>query len=466
MSVEEIVTVNDALNEYFRLKEKFENEMNVHKKKLINKTTLSNKEKRAEFLKLMPKCVNCKRPSKKGTFFSVTHHSSDDRHDSYRSFKASCGDIINPCNLHIEINIGSQQSLDESMYGIRNEIAESKNTIINDKNKLLFGLITTETALENFDNNKSYISDLTSIYENYLDTWTQKINNPQKLRELEESLIQSYENINAIKDCIKKMNQTGNTQFAVDAVTIYHTTLEPLLNKIRLLKYRENSVFSDDNNTCKLIQKRYTIEDTLGFGYVSKVIAYDVGLKATINKKTAVIMNDSDDDSSLKMGGRPIQINIDNIENGNMDKSMDKDIEIDDDPIIGQGKDGISWNNAKYQELWNKLPDKLKTEFKLNIDWMKAFMYTCVNKQDPYYECRIPIPPNIVIPPRKMTNGQYDFGVSIYNKAFSKLPEATQTTYLTFYMEDSETKAKNYSKLEDALNELVEKELDFDRGFF
>ncbi len=47
-------------------------------------------------------------------------------------------------------------------YFVHSYAFEAEN--INDKNKLLFGLITTESALENFDNNKTYISELTSIY--------------------------------------------------------------------------------------------------------------------------------------------------------------------------------------------------------------------------------------------------------------------------------------------------------------
>ncbi len=48
MSTEEILSVKDALNEYFRLKEKFENEMNVNKRKIMNNPSLSKREKRSE----------------------------------------------------------------------------------------------------------------------------------------------------------------------------------------------------------------------------------------------------------------------------------------------------------------------------------------------------------------------------------------------------------------------------------
>jgi hypothetical protein len=458
MSIQEIPSVNEALNEYFRLKNKFENENNVYKKRIINNQTLSKKEKRTEYLKLMPKCVNCKRPSKKGTIFSIVYHPSNDKTDAYRTFKAICGDLADPCNLNIDINIGQRDSLDKLMNNIRNEITEYKNKIIDDKNKLLFGLITTETALENFDYNKSYISDLTSVYENYLDTWNNEIDKPEKKTELEESLVQAYENINIIKDCIKKMNENNDNKYAIDAANIYYKVLKPLLDKIRQLKYSENTVYNNENNTCNLIQKKYKIEDTLLTSYPDKIISFDVGLNAKVpqKKKPGLIIELEDEESITP------KISIQEPTENKLDVEIPPD-----EPIIGQGKDGISWNNPKYQELWNKLPSKMTSEFKVNIDWMKDFMNKCVNDRNKKFGkgCRLSTPPNLIIPPKQMDNGQYDFGVSIYNKTFNSQPKTLQNTYLTLYREDPISKERNYKMLEDALNTLIEKELDF-KPFF
>jgi hypothetical protein len=452
---EEIISVYDALFEYYKLKEKFEKELNTNKRRIINNSTLSKRDKRLEYLKFMPKCVNCKRRNRKGMIFSITYHEADDKNGEYRVFKASCGDLANPCNLNIEVNVGGKQALDEELNNITNEITQAKHNIINDKNKLLFGLITTDKAIENFDYNKTYISDITYIYEKYLDIWNKEVDNPEKKVELDEALIQSYNAIYQIKDCIKKMNENNDKQFAIDAATIYHTTLQPLLNKIRHLKYSENMVFYDDN-TCKLIQRKYKIDDILISGYSSKVIAYDVGFTA-MNVKKPQIQLSEEKEFSIKISKQdeslPIQIG-----------------KLEDEPIIGQGLDGIEWHTEEYKKLWSLLPLALRTEFKSNIDWMKEFMYKCVNEQKSHGAqwngCRLTTPPNIVIPPRQLENGQYDFGVSIYNKVFNKLPQTTRTTYLTLYKEDPQTKVKDYSMLEEALNRQVESEVGFGRGFF
>lgn len=455
---EDIPTPNDAIFEFYKLKEKFENSMSANKKKIINNQTLSKREKRSEFLKLMPKCVNCKRPSRKGTIFSITYHPSDDKTGEYRILKAICGDLANPCNLNIEVNVGTNQRLDEELNNITNEIKEAKNNIVNDKNKLLFGLITSETALENFDYNKTYISEMTSIYEKYLDMFNKEVDNEEKKLELDEALVQSYETINTIKDNIKKMNETNNIQYAVEVAEIYHTTLYPLLNKIRHLKYNENMVFKDDDNNCHLIQRKYKIDDILITGYQSKVISYDVGLRAMTSKKKSKVINIESDDSEKQLQQKELTIDI------------KPQTEINDEPIIGKGVDGIDWHTNEYKELWSRLPTELKTEFKSNIDWMKEFMYKCVNDRinhgPEWNGCKLTTPPNLIIPPKKMENGQYDFGVSIYNKAFNKLPKSLQDTYLTLYREDPTTKEKNYNMLIDSMNSLVEKEVNFGRGYF
>jgi len=461
MLEQEIPSVKEALNEYFRLKEQFENQNNVHKKRIINNKTLSKKEKRSEYLKLMPKCVNCKRPSRKGTIFSIIYHPADDKISEHKTFKVLCGDLADPCNLNIEFNIGNREHLDELIVSIRKEIKETKDKIIDDKNKLLFGLLTTETALENFDDNKNYITELTTVYERYLDIWNNEMDNPQKKLELDEALVQSYENINAIKECIKKMNEMNDSQYAVDAANIYHNVLEPILQKIRQLKYKETTVYNNDNNkTCNLIQKKFTIDNLLVNSYDDKIVSYDIGLNVHKSKKInpgLIIESDSEKEES--------EVKTDKIQIKIKEPTPIGQIE-EDEPIIGQGKDGISWNNPKYQKIWDKLPPKFKTELKVNIEWMKDFMNKCVNSRESGNECQLTTPPNLIIPPRKMDNGKYDFGVSIYNKAFNSQPKSLQDTYLTMYKENPQTKEKDYKMLENAMNELVKKELGFNSGFF
>jgi hypothetical protein len=463
MSNQEILSPEEALKEYFKLKNKFEQDMNVYKRKIINNPTLSKREKRLEFLKIKPKCINCKRPSKKGTIFSSIYNPESVKISAYRKLTASCGNLADPCNLDIEIHLGDNENLNTLMNKMREEIKSYKNKIIDDKNKLLFGLITTEEALEKFDFNKAYINDLTDVYEMYVDKMNNTVDNKERTTELDESIVLSYENIGKIKDCIKKMNENDNQQFAVDAANIYIKVLKPLLDKIRSLKYNESSVYYDEmNGNYKLIQDSYSeLGNAKLFvtGYESKVIKFEVGYQATKGekKKPGFTIVDSDEET-------PIQIS----QTINQPKPIEEIPQ--DEPIIGQGEDGIDWHLEEYTKLWSRLPVNVKSELKLNIDWMKDFMHKCLNakkKEGPHYNgCRLPTPSNIIMPPKELPNGQYDFGVSIYSKSFNRQPKSLQKTYLSFYKEDPTTKERDYHMLEESMNSLVENELNFGRGFF
>ena len=458
---EEDITVKTALNNYFKLKAEFKNENDIIKKQIINNANLSKKEKHAAYLMLMPKCINCRQPSRTGTVFSNSFNKADYNFDSYRTLKASCGHLDHPCNLNIKINLGHYEPIDDLMREVRNEITEYKNKIINDKNKILFGLIKTETAIKNFEDNKEMIEEYTTIYEEYLHKRNMVIDNSDKKIDLDETMVQSYLYINQIKECIINMNKTKSNKFALDAVVIYNNTLVPLLDKIRYLKYGENDVnYDDKNNTCNLIQRKNKISDLLFSGYADNVSSYDVGYTKIKEKTDATIeeKEEGEEKEEENHSSKEISINI---------KPLDKEDKEDNVPIFKDGT--ISWNNPKYQIIWGKIPEKLKTEFKLNIEWMKEFMHSCVNARHnkPFAGlCKLTTPPNIVLPPRTMENDKYDFGVTVYNKVFNSLPITQQKTYLTLYREDPATKVKNYSQLEGVLNGLVEREVGFGNGAF
>ena len=61
-------SVENNINEYYRLKSKYNNDNDKNKKKILNNKMLSIKEKKAEFKQLKPKCVNCGKPG--GTTFA------------------------------------------------------------------------------------------------------------------------------------------------------------------------------------------------------------------------------------------------------------------------------------------------------------------------------------------------------------------------------------------------------------
>jgi hypothetical protein len=292
---ESIESPESALNEYYKLKNKYEGEIMKSKKIIMNDSSLSDKEKRQKYLQLKPKCINCKRPG--GTIFSTKYYKNED--DEYRELRARCGIIADPCNLNITIKIGIYKFLPEIITELEYEIKVSKNTIIESKNRLLFGYITSETAIENFNEEKVIVDTYTSILESYLNKYIKITDNAEKNIELKESLEQSYILIEEIKQSMRLYNQTENTQYVKDSVDIYITKLQPLLRKIMALKYKQSFVYYDiDKNTFHLIQNKTTIKSMEYSSFVDKVIAYNVGYEPVQHKKQKpglIIESDSDE---------------------------------------------------------------------------------------------------------------------------------------------------------------------------
>lgn len=273
-----VESVEGAINEFYKLKNKYEIDILKKKKQIINNISLSSQEKRSEFKKLKPKCINCKRVG--GTLFSVKFYSGKDK---YREFRAVCGVISEPCNLNITIQTGTYELLPLVIEGIEKEIQDNKKSIIDDKNRLLFGLMTTETALQKFEDVKSYISDLSSLLDFYLDEYNSIIDNLDDKKKLTEDITQSYFYIEEIKEAIQNFNKEDNKQYINDIVNIYLTKLKPLLTKISELKYKENYVYYDDNNdTYNLMQSKTNIQSLEFTDYHNKVLQYDIGLKAIV----------------------------------------------------------------------------------------------------------------------------------------------------------------------------------------
>jgi len=431
----------EAMNEYFKLKNKYETQIMANKKKIMNNPYLSNREKRSEFNKLKPKCIHCKRPG--GTIFSNIHTDENEKEEAYRELRAFCGIVAEPCNLNIVIRLAKIEWMPELLKTMEKDIKNYKNEIIDHKNKLLFGYLNTEDALEKFENIKEYITSYTSLYEKYLESYHEIVDNDEKTQELNEAITNSYIEIQKIKDCIVKMNETSNVQYARDAVVIYTTTLMPLLQTIRKLKYNETIVWHNDyTNTCNLIQNKYSISNLSFTSSNDKVIVYDVEYSVAPKKKRIVIESSSSSSELLEP-----ETETESLE-----------------PIYGDGLDGVKWNKPEYNDLWRKLPSPLRIALISDKEWMQDFMASCVAARATGQACTFTTPKNLILPPEIGPDGKANFGINVYNQAFDSLSEAEKKTFLTFY--NQQNGITNYTMLANAMNDLVAKSVQFNRGFF
>ena len=155
-SIKEKTTINEALNEYYKLKAKYqENYHDKYIKPILRSNDKSKREKRLEYQKL-PKaeCINCKRNV--GSIFSI----KIDPKEYSRTFIASCGDLNDPCPLDIKFDYTFRNELNKELLDADHDINEIKNKIIIDKNNMMFGYVEQKKAIENFNNTTSELKSI------------------------------------------------------------------------------------------------------------------------------------------------------------------------------------------------------------------------------------------------------------------------------------------------------------------
>jgi hypothetical protein len=244
----------EALNTYYKLKTAYENAYNKDKNKIIKIKDLSWKEKRIEFSKLKPKCINCKRAV--GSLFYTTQDKGE------RTLVAKCGDKSTPCPLNIVISLGYILHLDKELVNDEQTITNEKREIIADKNDLLFGYITSKEAVEKFESIKESYATTSTNYEFLLNVYNDIVDNKEKKEELKKEELELQVMIGNIKRTMKDFESTQNVQFVNDVVELYVKEMTPLLKEIVKKKYAVSSVEYDDaDGVYKLIQKPISIEN-------------------------------------------------------------------------------------------------------------------------------------------------------------------------------------------------------------
>jgi hypothetical protein len=275
-------SITEAINEYYKLKQTYENNIDKDKKKILNNNSLTINEKKKEFKLLKPKCINCKRPV--GTIFLSKYN--DDL--NVRQLKSLCGDLNEPCNLNILINLGECYNVKENIHSLENDLINEKNEIINDKNNLLFGYISQEMIIKRFNELQENIEQINYLLNYNYEFLFKSIENKAKQDELNKLIENAYIFINKIKETIQDYNNSNlhiDVQLIRDAVEIYVNELEPLLREIMNRKYAVNFVeFNETDNKYYLIQRPNSILQMENYIVTPTVIKFDIGFESNKDK--------------------------------------------------------------------------------------------------------------------------------------------------------------------------------------
>ena len=244
--------ITNAIDNYYRLKQKYD--MSIHKKKqkIISNTSLSSEAKRQKIKEIKKICVNCGNIG--GSIFKNTES----------SLIAVC-DCNPACNFNINIKRGYFANIRTECYNLYEKIKEIQSSIISTKLDVLFSYRSEDDAIKKFKKLRRDLAGATKLYntvlKEYLDIVTR---GPQaeRLGEQKTKLFIAFEQLSEISktyDRLDKSVDSGNSLLK-EMVEKYVNEILPIVTEIRELSYTISKIEINDDHT-ELIQKPYTIEE-------------------------------------------------------------------------------------------------------------------------------------------------------------------------------------------------------------
>ena len=239
--------VNEAINQYYKLKEVYQDKINQNKLKIINNPVLTLKEKEVKFKQMKKYCINCKNEG--GTIFT----------NKDGILKAKCASITKPCSLNIEIKKGKYVLSDNLVEDLQNKINNIKIEIIKIKLDFLFNYISESEALAKFNTLKQDLDKENNLYQKVEIFNINITDNPKEKSLLESTKHDLFIEIQKIKDYCKVFKINKNKLLLTNIAENYLSNILPLNKTISDLEYIYKNVIKDDDISY-LIEKKYTLE--------------------------------------------------------------------------------------------------------------------------------------------------------------------------------------------------------------
>ena len=272
----------EKLDEYYRLKNKYDTKIKEKKNSILKDDNLSMKQKREKYGQAKFKCINCSRNV--NTIFDITDG----------ILTAVCGDKKAPCKLNIKINRGKYLDIRKLMDVFQNGVDVTKEEIIAAKLDLLFGYENESDTLKKFKGLKKELTDDLEALAEYKTGFIDTIYNLKNKDSLQAKMTLFYQHINTIKDTVKEYNETGIIHLIKDVISLYQTEMKPLLVDINRLEYKNKSIeYNESQNNYQLKRDTYTLSNLLvPFSY-PKIESFE--LYTSIDSPSK-IDNESDDE--------------------------------------------------------------------------------------------------------------------------------------------------------------------------
>ena len=279
------LTPIEAIDEFYRLKDKYETSYYEKYVKPIVNNSQPKKQKRVAFSRL-PKneCINCKRNV--GTIFTVKYNKSE----YIRQFIAKCGDFQDPCPLDIQINYSARQTFSHDINFELNNVDKLKLKIIKEKNNALF---FNKDVIKLFEEITAELKDIMELTGQTIETNILRNDNPEKHALIKKTIDEFGKGfIMPFKQMVQEFNETNNELILNQAVNFYINEMIPKLKDIQELKYEVNFVeYYPQEQLFKLIQMPTSLESNENtFKEDDKVVKFITGVRKDKKSKTKKVM--------------------------------------------------------------------------------------------------------------------------------------------------------------------------------
>jgi uncharacterized protein YoxC len=222
---EEKVNYVESIFDYFKLKNKYEENLHKEKKRIFEKAS-SKKQGKKNVARWVPKCIQCKQPG--GTLFSKNNE----------TYHAVCGNKQTPCNLKIEIYNGKIYPIDELLttFGLE-ELVTIKENIMKQKLDNIFTYENEKSAMKKFKENLEEFTFLNNETMELIEKNNQLYKDHIRQDMIERKTHHIYDLISSIKELIQQYKKDGNGHLLKTAVEIQVNELNPEIHNLRMLKY-------------------------------------------------------------------------------------------------------------------------------------------------------------------------------------------------------------------------------------
>jgi len=256
-------TYLEALDEYFRIKNKYDKDLLAMKRKVFHKAPTKKMAKYA-IETIRPPCVKCKR-----RVGSIFQHKEN-------KYTAICGDSENPCTLNIQLFQGDISHYEQWLLSFKESSHEAKESIIRQKLDTIFSYISDEESVSLFKKELEEYNTESNIYKEMLDFHNNIFNNETQKLAIEKKNGDLFRLIEQNEQLLQEFQTTNNVELLKTALDLQVNNILPEYRNLRILKHEIMEVNSNEDTGLHTLFQYPTILSKLDYniGEPENVISF------------------------------------------------------------------------------------------------------------------------------------------------------------------------------------------------